>query len=53
MEKPIISWKFCNLIKRRLRMDTKEKFYICQETVKGIQLNEKHTVSSKKYLKQY
>jgi hypothetical protein len=29
-------------------MDTKEKFYICQETVKGNQLNDKHTFASKK-----
>jgi len=34
-------------------MDTKEKFYICQETVKGNQVNDKHTVNPKKYLKQY
>jgi hypothetical protein len=46
--KPMISWKFCNLMKRGLRMDTKEKFYICQETVKGKQLNDKHTVTLKK-----
>jgi hypothetical protein len=45
MEKPMI-WKFCNLIKRGLRMDTKEKFFICQETVKGNQLNDKHIVTS-------
>ena len=29
-------------------MDTKEKFYICQETVKGNQLKDKYTVTSKK-----
>jgi hypothetical protein len=47
MEKPMIC-KFCNLIKRELSMDTKDKFYICQETVKGNQLNDKHIVTSKK-----
>jgi hypothetical protein len=46
--KPMTSWKFCNLMKRGLRMDTKEKFYICQEIVKGNQLNDKHTVTLKK-----
>ena len=37
--------------KKGIHIDKTEKFYICKETIRGNQLNDKHTVTQIKYLK--